>query len=386
MTGRLHEAEIYIGLMSGTSADGMDAAVVRFQGDDLQILGEQSLRYPPALRQRIRRAASEESLEVREVLLLDRELGRLSAQLVQSALAACGLTGDQVRAVGSHGQTIRHLPEDQCTWQIGDANLIAQLTGLTTVADLRRRDLAANGQGAPLAPAFHEAAFRSGMETRVIVNLGGIANITLLPADPAMPTTGYDTGPANRLLDYWCQARRQLPFDAGGQWAATGSPHESLLADLLSDDYFSQKAPKSTGPERFNSAWLGGHLAAFPELAAEDVQATLAELTAISVAQEILRLRPCPQGIYLCGGGTENAHLVERIRFRLGDLPVTTTAALQVPPHLVEPVAFAWLARRTMHHQAGNLPAVTGATQPVILGAVYPGNHLLAQDDPAPQK
>ncbi len=363
---------LFIGLMSGTSADGMDAALVRFAEEKPEISGRLSHSYPDALRERIRRAATASSLEFAEVMRLDRELGDLAARLALQLLQDAGVPASAVAAIGSHGQTIRHLPEDACTWQIGDPNRIAQCTGITTIADFRRRDLAAGGEGAPLAPAFHAAVFRSEGVTRAIVNLGGIANVTHLPADPARPVTGYDTGPANRLLDHWCRRHRRTPFDSGGAWAAGGSVHRPLLENMLADPYFEAPAPKSTGPEYFSDDWLQAHLDHCPDLAPEDVQATLLQLTVQSVAREIRRLQPGVQEVYLCGGGAGNTFLVQELAHALQPAPVTDTAALGVPPQLVEPVAFAWLARQTLLHRAGNLPSVTGARQPVILGGIYP--------------
>ncbi len=363
---------LYVGLMSGTSADGLDAALVCFDNASPEILGHRSITYPETLRRRIRDAASAPQLDAAEVMRLDRELGELAAAHVVALLADTHTPPGSVAAIGSHGQTIRHLPEDACTWQIGDPNRIVQQTGITTVADFRRRDLAAQGEGAPLAPAFHAAVFRSKTRNRAILNLGGIANITHLPADHAKPVTGYDTGPANRLLDHWVYLHRREPFDAGGTWAQSGQCNAGLLESFLADPYFSMAPPKSTGPEYFSAAWLDSQLAHHPEVAPADVQATLLQLTVHSVRQEVDKLDPQVEELYVCGGGAENGHLMEQLAEALAPVPVADTSALQVPPGLVEPVAFAWLAQRTLMRQAGNLPSVTGANDSVILGGIYP--------------
>ncbi len=273
-----------------------------------------------------------------------------------------------IRAIGSHGQTIRHHPERHFTLQIGDPNCIAAETGITTVADFRRRDVALGGQGAPLVPAFHAAIFRSPDQNRVIINIGGIANITILPADPALPVIGFDTGPGNTLLDAWATAQLGQSYDDKGGWARSGKIHSDLLAHLLRDPFFKRKAPKSTGREYFHLEWLNRHLSL--AVASEDIQSTLVELTAQTMIDAILPYFSSAE-VFICGGGVHNFFLMERLKILAPQWSIQSTAALGVNPDWIEAMAFAWLAKQTLGHLSGNLTTVTGATKPAILGGVY---------------
>lgn len=365
--------EFFLGLMSGTSLDGIDAALVRFENERPILEASHYHPFPAELRERLLALILSPRVAWDELGQLDAELGELFAACALTLLERCPQI--QATAIGSHGLTVRHQPAGAWpfTLQIGDPNRIAQLTGIATVADFRRRDMAAGGQGAPLAPAFHAAVFRSSAENRVVLNLGGIANITVLPADPAQPAVGFDTGPANGLLDCWTQRHRHQPYDADGAWAALGQVVPGLLQVLLDEPYFTLPPPKSTGKELFNPGWLDGKLRDFAAVAPVDVQATLAELTACSVAEAIGRHAPDTGRILVCGGGAHNADLLGRLRARLGR-PVESSGKFGVEPDWVEAMAFAWLARQTLHGRPGNLKEVTGALAPVILGGIYPAS------------
>lgn len=361
----------FIGLMSGTSMDAIDAALVEFGDDHCHLLASHSHPIPATVGERLRQLISHETFNVHEYGTLDVELGRLFAAAANRLLQQSGCPAERVSAIGSHGQTVFHAPDDSpaFTLQIGDPNSIAQLTGITTVADLRRRDMAAGGQGAPLAPAFHNHAFRSTTHNRVILNIGGIANITLLATAPDTPTTGFDTGPGNCLLDCWIQQQRGQAFDEGGAWAASGEPDQALLSRLLDDPYFARPAPKSTGREYFHLRWLEQQS---PQGTPKDIQATLLELTVESIARAIETHAPASDELFVCGGGALNGFLMQRLALRLTPLRIATTTELGIDPEWVEAAAFAWLARQTLAGHPGNLPEVTGARQPVILGAIYP--------------
>lgn len=298
------------------------------------------------------------------------QLGRCFAAVVRRLLRKAGLAPAEIRAIGSHGQTVRHLPgEPHSSLQIGDPNVIVQETGITTVADFRRRDMAAGGEGAPLVPAFHAAAF-AGDRYRVVLNIGGIANLTLL--EPGTAVRGFDTGPGNLLMDAWARRHGHGPMDKGGTWAAGGTICRELLALLLHDPYFRRPPPKSTGREYFNPAWLERglqHLTQAPVPA--DVQATLCELTAASIAGAIRDHAGGAEEILLCGGGVHNRHLMARLAHHLRKHTICTTAALGLNPDLVEATAFAWLAQQTLTGRPGNLPTVTGARHAVVLGGIF---------------
>ncbi|WP_027858339.1 anhydro-N-acetylmuramic acid kinase [Marinobacterium jannaschii] len=364
----------YIGLMSGTSLDSIDAVIVRFQ-PAFELLAHTSAPIPDSLRAQVLKLTQPGHNEIDLLGEVDLALGRCFATAARQLLEQCAIPSSQVRAIGSHGQTIRHRPESGFTLQIGDPNTIAEHCGITTVADFRRRDMAAGGQGAPLVPAFHRALFSQPGRNRIILNIGGMANLTWLPADTEQSVTGYDTGPGNVLMDAWIGLHAGKAYDRDGCWAASGQVDNSLLSELLSLPYFSAPAPKSTGREQFNLKWLQQQLtAAHSGLKAEDIQATLLELTARSAANEIRRT--CQEQdsleIYLCGGGSHNSQLLRRIRALLPGTKVATTSELGLSPDWVEAAAFAWLASRTMHSLSGNEPGVTGACDYRILGAIYP--------------
>jgi anhydro-N-acetylmuramic acid kinase len=359
---------LYIGLMSGTSLDGVDAAVVDFASERPRVLATHFLPYPDALRARLLALHDSGPDELHRAAVLSVELGRMYADAVNGVTAANGIKSHQIAAIGCHGQTVRHRPELGYTLQLGAPALLAELTGMTVTADFRSRDIAAGGQGAPLVPAFHAAMFTDHAHDRAIVNIGGIANLTHLPAGGRGEVGGFDTGPGNLLLDAWAVKHLGKPCDNGGAWAATGRVNETLLAAMQSDAYFAKAAPKSTGRDHFNLAWLESH--ALAGIAPEDVQATLAELTARSISDAVTTSGA--RQLWLCGGGTHNVHLVGRITAMLPACPTGSTAELGLDPDWVEAVAFAWLAKQTIEQKPGNLPAVTGARGLRVLGAVYP--------------
>jgi anhydro-N-acetylmuramic acid kinase len=343
----------------------VDAALVRF-GAEPELVATHTLPYPAELRAELLRLAVPGENEMDRLGRADVAVGRHFARAVNELLARAGVAREGVCAAGSHGQTVRHRPGGAApfTLQIGDPNVIAAETGLPVVADFRRKDMALGGQGAPLVPAFHAAVFARPGEARAVVNIGGIANVTLLPADAAAPVRGFDTGPGNTLLDAWCRRHRGEPMDRGGAWAASGRVQAGLLRALLADEFFARAAPKSTGPEHFSLAWLearaGGHAPA-------DVQATLVALTAESIAAAVRGVA----GVFVCGGGARNAVLMAALRERLPGVRVETTAALGVDPGWVEAMAFAWLARQRIKARPGNCTGVTGAARPAVLGGLW---------------
>lgn len=364
-------SDYYIGIMSGTSLDGVDCAVVDFSSQPPRILAWSFHRYEPELRERLIELTQPDwrgGLD--EIGHLDAELGEAYARAVNDLLADQGLSKADIRAIGCHGQTVCHAPEQNPAFsmQLGDPNRIAHRTGITAVADFRRRDIAAGGQGAPLVPAFHHAIFYSQIENRVILNIGGIANITRLASDQTV--IGFDTGPGNVLMDLWMQEHREREYDASGAWAASGEINETLLQALLDDPYFDHPPPKSTGREYFNLEWLDLQLQD-PMLNETDTQATLAELTAISIASAIQAHAPEAEAVYVCGGGAFNQNLMQRLMQHLPLQSVQTTQKLGIPPDQVEAIAFAWLARQTIEELPGNLPSVTGATGHTVLGGIY---------------
>lgn len=371
-------ADFFVGVLSGTSVDAVDAALVRFAPQP-ELVATHTLPYPPGLRAELLALATPGENEIDRLGAADVAVGRHFARAVNELLARAGVASAAVAAIGSHGQTIRHRPRAALpfTLQIGDPNVIAVETGLTVAGDFRRKDLALGGQGAPLVPAFHAAMFRQAGVARAVVNIGGIANLTVLPADPAAPVLGFDTGPGNTLLDAWCRRHRGEPMDRDGQFAARGRVREELLARLLADDYFARPAPKSTGPEHFSLAWLEERTGGF---AAEDVQATLVALTARSIATAVAgflawrggRGGPAlPVEVFVCGGGARNPVLMQALREQLGGSRVETTAALGVDPGWVEAMAFAWFARQRLRGGPGNCVDVTGARRAAVLGGVW---------------
>jgi len=365
----------FIGLMSGTSLDGVDGVLVASPGG--QVLAEAYVPFPAELRETLMVLQAPSENELHREALAANALARHYADCVKTLLASAGLPASAITAVGAHGQTIRHRPGEfdgvGYTRQLNAPALIAELTGIDVVADIRSRDVAAGGQGAPLVPAYHQAKFSDASETRVVCNLGGISNVTILPAAAlGKPVTGFDCGPGNALLDGWAARHIGKAYDDGGAWGASGRVDDALLAALMSAPYFTQTPPKSTGRDLFHAAWLDAHLAAFPGVAPVDVQATLVALTARCVADDVLRYAPDCKGFYACGGGTRNQALMQAIAARLPGITVATTDALGVPPNQVEALAFAWLAERCLARLPGNLPSVTGAAGPRVLGAIYP--------------
>ncbi len=364
--------EIYIGLMSGTSLDGVDIAIVDFTESPPRILHCATHPYQDSVRQYLRQLCQNPSTSLDTLFEIDAQLAEIYATAVSQALSDAGLDSGVVSAIGCHGQTIRHSPDTATpyTAQIGDPNRLASASGITTVADFRRKDIALGGQGAPLAPAFHQFLFRDGGEDRVVINIGGIANVTWLPAAADQAALGFDTGPGNTLMDYWVREHFGSDFDDRGAWASSGQIVEALLNQMLTaEPYFVLSAPKSTGTEYFNPNWLTPFLS--NDHNPRDVQATLAELTAVTLAEAIRGLPSMPANCYVCGGGAHNHYLLQRIATALPDCDIQTTAALGLDPDYVEAVAFAWLARERLAHRSGNLPAVTHAERAVTLGGVY---------------
>jgi len=354
--------------MSGTSFDGVDAALVDFGGRAPALLAHAQHPFPAQLRAELLALNSAGPDELGRAAACSNDLARRYAAAVGDALARAAVAPRDVRAIGCHGQTVRHRPDAGYTLQLGNAALLAELAGVRVVADFRSRDIAAGGQGAPLAPAFHAAMFGGGGENRAVLNLGGIANLTWLPASGAI--TGFDSGPGNCLMDLWAQSHLGAPFDADGAWAAGAKHDDALLVRLLAEPYFALPPPKSTGRDLFNEQWLRSRLAGGDD--ARRVQATLLELTARSVAEALRGRCPGVQRLIACGGGVRNRRLMGRLGELVAPLAVETSERYGIAPSLVEAVAFAWLARRTLQELPGNLPSVTGARGARVLGAVYP--------------
>jgi anhydro-N-acetylmuramic acid kinase len=366
-------AEHWIGLMSGTSLDGVDAVLAQSEGATWRGLGHVHLAFEPALRAELLALNLSGSDELHRAALAGNALARLYATAVQRLLADTGLERSQVAALGAHGQTVRHRPGGfdgtGYTMQLLNGALLAELSGIDVVCDLRSRDVAAGGQGAPLVPAFHAAVFGGDGRSRAVLNVGGIANLTLLGADGSVG--GFDCGPGNVLMDHWVQQQRGAAFDADGRWAASGQVRPALLASLSAEPYLQRLPPKSTGRDLFTADWLLAHLSCDPAAAAADVMATLTEFSARCAADALRANLPAAEELLVCGGGAHNGHLMARLA-TLSGLPVRSTAERGVPPEQVEALAFAWLAKACVQRKAGNVPAVTGARGPRVLGAVYP--------------
>lgn len=365
-------SEIYIGLMSGTSLDGVDVVIADFAEFPPRVLHCQSRPFPQTLRDALLEICEAQAASLDSLFTLDAQLGEHYAAEVDIALEACSIQPEDVIAIGCHGQTIRHSPNSATPYsvQIGDPNRLAAATGIDTVADFRRKDIAVGGQAAPLAPAFHRFLFRNDSEDRVLINIGGIANITWLAADAAAAVLGFDTGPGNTLLDFWCRRHRGENFDAGGAWARSGKLLNDMLTKMLTaEPYFVMTAPKSTGTEYFNPNWLAPFLQ--PQYAAEDVQATLTELTAVTLAEAIRGLPALPAACFIAGGGAHNRFLLERIADALPECRIQTTAVLGLEPDYVEAAAFAWFARERVNLRSASIPDVSHARRAAILGAIY---------------
>ena len=370
---------IYIGVMTGTSMDGVDFVAASF--DPLYLHATLTLPFDPELRDELMALTLPDDNEIDRMGKADVALATMIGHGINTLIEKNHLDRSQIKAIGSHGQTIRHRPEHGFTLQIGDPNIITEITQIPVISDFRRRDMAAGGQGAPLVPAFHQAVFQHPTIHRVILNLGGIANVSLLPAGNPNGVSGFDTGPANILMDAWCERYTGHPFDENGNWAAYGHPIRGLLERLQAHAFFSKEPPKSTGREDFNLDWLDDQLAdwrndelEYQELedTPENVQATLLKLTTRAIKKAIYRSDLDTGEVYVCGGGAYNSHLLEQLRWRLRKhhWSVQSTSVLGLSPTWVEATAFAWLAMRFMHQQAGNLPSVTGAEGFRVLGSI----------------
>ncbi|NAW98442.1 anhydro-N-acetylmuramic acid kinase [Vibrio sp. V23_P3S9T160] len=368
---RMKSIERYIGVMSGTSMDGVDTALVEMDGNQIRLLAHADFPMPEDLKQRLLNVCIGQSTNVQEIGELDHLLGHLFADAVIALLAQSGYQACDIRAIGCHGQTVFHQPNGNTpfTMQLGDANIISSKTGIDTVADFRRKDMALGGQGAPLVPAFHDTIFKSIDSSVVVLNIGGIANISVLR--PQQKVLGYDTGPGNMLMDAWCFEQTGHKFDDNGMWARSGKVHQPLLERLNQEPYLALNAPKSTGRELFNLPWLQQILAEF-SLAAEDVQRTLCEYTALTIATQVAHYQcgPAPE-LLLCGGGARNPLLVERLQAHLAHWRIMPTSDKGVDSDYMEAMAFAWLAQRRLHNLPSNLPEVTGSSALASLGVVY---------------
>jgi len=370
--------ELFIGLMSGTSLDGVDGVLADFSGGRIAVRSYATAPFPVTLRAELLALNTPGDNELHRAALAGNGLARAYAGVVAQLLADSGTAANAVTAIGAHGQTVRHRPlefdEVGYTLQINNPSLLAELAGIDVVADFRSRDLAAGGQGAPLVPAFHRALFARPGETVAVLNIGGISNLSLLPGTnvaSGASVLGFDCGPGNALMDHWCQAHQGQPFDRGGQWAASGKVLPGLLAQLLADPYFARTPPKSTGRDLFNPAWLAAQIGT-SAMAPEDVQATLAELTAHACAADLKSYGKDSKLLIVCGGGALNDHLLDRLRALLPGVAVEASTDHGLPPQQVEAAAFAWLARATVRREPGNLASVTGARGERVLGAIYP--------------
>lgn len=362
----------YIGIMSGTSVDGIDAVLVEDTSSELKMCGQYTCEFPSDLKNDILQLLSTFQIHLKKLGEIDARLGISYAHAVNELLKKTGISAKKVIAIGCHGQTVYHNPRGDFpfTMQIGDGNRVAALTGIKTICDFRRMDVAFGGDGAPLAPAFHNGYLYSEKELRVILNLGGIANITILNKDESK-VLGFDTGPANCLMDLWIQKIKNMKYDKNGQWAKSGSVNAELLEELCNEEYFRLSPPKSTGKELFSLAWLERKLTKFKTLKPDDIQSTLCDFTAKTISIAILKYAPFCQAVYSCGGGSSNTYLQERLGHLLKGMKVSTTDELGVPIQWVEAIAFAWLAKRRTEGKYGNIPSVTGAKAKVKLGAVY---------------
>ena len=360
--------QLFIGVMSGTSLDGIDVALCSFETSTCQVLATHFAPYPAPLKLELLTLHQPDSNELETSILLSNKLSKLYAEAIKTLLASKNINADEITAIGCHGQTIRHRPELGFTLQIGNPALLAELTGITVVSDFRSRDIAAGGQGAPLVPAFHKALFASNKLNRAIVNIGGIANITYI--DKNGDVQGFDSGPGNMLLDAWAKLRLGKDYDADGAWAASGVVLDSLLTNMLAEPYFTLPPPKSTGRDLFNEDWLKQHQL-YPHLRSQDVARTLAALTSQSIYDALSKCGDVNE-VYLCGGGAHNKLLLDSLQALLGETPVLTTKDLGIDVDWVEAVAFAWLAKQTLENKPSNLPEVTGAKGLRVLGAIYP--------------
>jgi anhydro-N-acetylmuramic acid kinase len=353
--------------MSGTSLDGIDAVLVDFGQGKTQQLAQHYLPFDDGLKSNLLALHLPSHNELHQAQLIGNQLATLYATAVTQMLNKTNFTSKDIQAIGCHGQTIRHCPEHGYTLQIGNGALLAELTNITVINDFRSRDIAAGGQGAPLVPAFHDKVLRDPNTHRVIVNIGGISNLTNLA--PNMDTSGFDCGPGNLLMDAWCMQHLAQPYDKNGEWAATGKVIPELLKQMLAEPFFALPPPKSSGRDLFNTAWLDSKLQG--NEAAVDVQMTLLELTSVTIAQAIHKHCAGAKEIYLCGGGARNQTLRNRLIASFSEISIQTTSELGVDSDYLEAIAFAWLAQQTLNGQPSNLPLVTGAKHPCILGAIH---------------
>ncbi len=365
------DRELYIGVMSGTSLDGIDTALVNIDDGKVQLVDSHDHPIPKSLKERLLKVCLGQSTNLIEIGEVDHLLGELYVEAIQALLDKSGIAPEQVRAIGNHGQTVYHQPSGQhpFTIQLGDANIIAAKTTIDTVADFRRKDMALGGQGAPLVPAFHQSIFPTTDSSIIVLNIGGIANISVL--NPNHDVLGYDTGPGNMLMDAWCLKHRKQAFDKDANFAKQGTVNTALLESMLKEPYLSLKAPKSTGRELFNLDWLNQHLEALT-ISVEDVQRTLCEYTATTIAAEVSKhLHGNSPELLVCGGGAQNPLLMERLKQLLSSWHVATTDTKGVDSNNMEAMAFAWLAYRRIHNLPSNLPEVTGASKTASLGVMY---------------
>jgi anhydro-N-acetylmuramic acid kinase len=366
--------EFYIGLMSGTSLDGVDGVLVDFSPNTPLVIEHASAPFPPALKAELLALNRSGPDELHRAALAGNALMRQYAAIVHELLASARVDAKDVSAIGAHGQTVRHRPQEfdgtGYTLQLCEPALLAELTGIAVAADFRSRDVAAGGQGAPLAPLFHQALYGHGDDTIGVLNIGGIANVTLLRPDGSI--VGFDCGPGNALMDHWCARHTGRDYDAEGAWAAGGQVLPKLLDALLAEPYFRKAPPKSTGRDLFSQEWLEQQLQAFAGAAPQDVQATLTELTAVACAGDALRHEPGLRRLIVCGGGALNTHLLGRLKALLPQAQVASSAEFGLPPLQVEATAFAWLARKTVQREPLALQSITGARGARVLGCLYP--------------
>ncbi|WDD99653.1 anhydro-N-acetylmuramic acid kinase [Thalassomonas actiniarum] len=367
----MSQAKFYIGLMSGTSADGIDLALVDFNHESPRLAAKYYQAYRQDIREQIMALYVPGSNEIDRAFALDVSLGQMFADTISAFLTREKLNPKDIIAIGNHGQTIRHRPglKDPFTLQIGCSQILATLTGIRVIGQFRRKDMALGGQGAPLVPAFHQALFPDSTQDIFVVNIGGIANITYLPGNKDKTLLGFDTGPGNALLDSWYQQHHQGRYDDDGRWGASGQVNEKLLTALLDDDHFQKTAPKSTGREHFHQNWLAQKLTSFA-LSASDVQASLTALTADSIANDIKALSQSGT-VYLCGGGCQNSYLTRLLSARLTGFSLAQSDTLNIDSDALEAMAFAWLAFAFDKKIPGNVPAVTGACRACVLGQVF---------------
>jgi anhydro-N-acetylmuramic acid kinase len=369
-------SELYIGLMSGTSLDGVDAVLADFGASRAGVIAHCSAPLPAGLKSELLALNTPGDNELHRAALAANALVRVYAEQVQLLLKNTSIDASRIRAIGAHGQTVRHRPGEfdgvGYTLQLNNPALLAELCGMDVIADFRSRDVAAAGQGAPLVPPFHQAFFGQPGKAISVLNIGGISNVTLLGADPAQPLIGFDCGPGNALMDAWCLQHTGRAYDDQGRWAAGGAVVQDLLSDMLAEPFFAKQPPKSTGRDLFNWPWLEQHLGGRSGLAPQDVQTTLTELTALACANSVRSAMPACETLIVCGGGALNASLMARLQFALPGVAVASSTSWGLPPLQVEATAFAWLARQTVLRKTGSVQSVTGAKGARILGAIYP--------------